>query len=88
MAEPVRIRRRTDQEGQQLQGIVRQPDRGPLRIRRQFIVADSSHRNHATRTRVLQTYLRWRNQNARYRDILAAGNGRSVLASAAGGGAA
>ena len=42
---------------------------GPLR---QFTVANSSHRNHTAQTRVLHTYLRWRNANARHPDVLAA----------------
>ncbi|GGW77972.1 hypothetical protein GCM10010350_73690 [Streptomyces galilaeus] len=42
MAEPVRVRRLTDQEGQRLQ-----------------------------QTRALHIYLRWRNADARHRDVLA-----------------
>jgi hypothetical protein len=42
---------------------------GPLR---QFTIANSNHRNHATQTRALHAYLRWRNANARHPDVLAA----------------
>lgn len=42
---------------------------GPLR---QFILANSHHPNHDVQTRALHTCLRWRNQNARHPDVLAA----------------
>jgi transposase len=41
---------------------------GPLR---QFTIANSNHPNHPAQTRSLHAYLRWRNANARHRDILA-----------------
>jgi transposase len=41
---------------------------GPLR---QFTVANSHHPNHTVQTRALHAYLRWRNTNARHRDVLA-----------------
>ncbi|MFE4599407.1 IS630 family transposase [Kitasatospora indigofera] len=42
---------------------------GPLR---QFTLANSNHPNHTVQTRELHRYLRWRNANARHRDVLAA----------------
>ncbi|MCX4717257.1 IS630 family transposase [Streptomyces virginiae] len=42
---------------------------GPLR---QFTLANSHHRSHPAQTRALHRYLRWRNANARHRDVLAA----------------
>ncbi|RNG24100.1 IS630 family transposase, partial [Streptomyces botrytidirepellens] len=44
---------------------------GPLR---QFTIANSHHPNHTVQTRALHlhSYLRWRNANARHRDLLAA----------------
>ncbi|MFJ8364412.1 IS630 family transposase [Streptomyces sp. NPDC093984] len=42
---------------------------GPLR---QFTIANSNHPNHTVQTRALHAYLRWRNANARHRDVLAA----------------
>ncbi|MFD1082699.1 IS630 family transposase [Micromonospora andamanensis] len=42
---------------------------GPLRT---FVIAGSNHPNHPVLTRKLQTYLRWRNANARHPDVLAA----------------
>ncbi|MBB4961946.1 transposase [Micromonospora polyrhachis] len=42
---------------------------GPLRT---FVIAGSNHPNHTVLTRRLQTYLRWRNANARHPDVLAA----------------
>ena len=42
---------------------------GPLRT---FVMGDSDHPNHVVLARRLQTYLRWRNANARHPDILAA----------------
>jgi transposase len=42
---------------------------GPLR---QFTIAHSNHPNHTMQTQVLHAYLRWRNANARHRDVLAA----------------
>jgi transposase len=42
---------------------------GPLR---QFTIANSNHRNHTVQTRALHAYLRWRNANARHRDVLTA----------------
>ncbi len=42
---------------------------GPLR---QFTIANSNHPNHTVQTRHLHAYLRWRNANARHRDVLAA----------------
>lgn len=43
---------------------------GPLR---QFTITNSHHPNHIVQTRALHAYLRWRNDNARHRDVLAAG---------------
>jgi transposase len=40
---------------------------GPLR---QFTIANSNHPNHTVQTRALHAYLRWRNANARHRDVL------------------
>ena len=42
---------------------------GPLR---QFTIANSHHPNHTVQARALHAYLRWRNANARHRDVLAA----------------
>lgn len=42
---------------------------GPLR---QFTIANSHHPDHTVQTRALHAYLRWRNANARHRDVLAA----------------
>ncbi|MFI0813208.1 IS630 family transposase [Streptomyces echinatus] len=42
---------------------------GPLR---QFTLANSHHPNHTVQTRALHAYLRWRNNNARHPDVLAA----------------
>ncbi len=42
---------------------------GPLT---QFTIANSHHPNHTVQTRALHVYLRWRNANARHRDVLAA----------------
>ncbi|WP_307038067.1 IS630 family transposase [Streptomyces canus] len=42
---------------------------GPLR---QFTIANSNYPNHTVQTRALHAYLRWRNANARHRDVLAA----------------
>ncbi|WP_406471829.1 IS630 family transposase [Streptomyces hirsutus] len=42
---------------------------GPLR---QFSLANSHHPNHTVQTRALHAYLRWRNANARHREVLAA----------------
>ncbi|MET9246886.1 hypothetical protein ABZX61_39050, partial [Nonomuraea sp. NPDC003709] len=42
---------------------------GPLR---QFTIANSNHPNHTVQTRALHACLRWRNANARHRDVLAA----------------
>lgn len=42
---------------------------GPLR---QFTIANSHYTNHTVQTRALHAYLRWRNANARHRDVLAA----------------
>ncbi|MGA5129792.1 transposase [Streptomyces olivoreticuli] len=42
---------------------------GPLR---QFTIANSNHRSHTVQTRALHAYLRWRNKNVRYPDVLAA----------------
>jgi hypothetical protein len=41
---------------------------GPLR---QFTIANSNYPNHTVQTWALHAYLRWRNANARHRDILA-----------------
>lgn len=41
---------------------------GPLR---QFTIVNSHYPNHTVRTRALHAYLRWRNGNARHRDVLA-----------------
>ncbi len=48
------------------------PDRGALRTTGQFAIANSNHPNHTVQTRTLHAYLRWRNANARHRDVLAA----------------
>jgi hypothetical protein len=37
---------------------------------RQFTVANSNHRNHTVQTRALHGYLRWRNKNARHREVI------------------
>ncbi|MFE9679751.1 IS630 family transposase [Streptomyces sp. NPDC006259] len=42
---------------------------GPLR---QFTIANSHHPNHTVQIRALRAYLRWRNANARHRDVLTA----------------
>lgn len=42
---------------------------GPLR---QVTIANSNHPSHTVQTRALHAYLRWRNANARHRDVLAA----------------
>ena len=42
---------------------------GPLRT---FVLGNSNHPNHPMLTRELQSYLRWRNANARHPDLLAA----------------
>ena len=42
MAEPVRARRLTDQEGQRLQQIVRRGKHGSVRVRRAMIIMASS----------------------------------------------
>lgn len=42
---------------------------GPLR---QFTLANSNRPNHCVQTRELHRCLRWRNQNARHPDVLAA----------------
>ncbi|MDQ1033067.1 UDP-N-acetylmuramate-alanine ligase [Streptomyces umbrinus] len=42
---------------------------GPLR---QFTLANSNRPDHCVQTRELHRYLRWRNQNARHPDVLAA----------------
>ncbi|KPC86594.1 integrase [Streptomyces sp. NRRL WC-3753] len=42
---------------------------GPLR---QFTLASSHHPNHTVQPRALHACLRWRNQNARHPDVLAA----------------
>ncbi|UYQ64720.1 helix-turn-helix domain-containing protein [Streptomyces peucetius] len=42
---------------------------GPLR---QFTLANSNHPNHTVHTQELHRYLRWRNQNTRHPDVLAA----------------
>jgi transposase len=42
---------------------------GPLRM---FVMGASDHPNHPALARRLQTYLRWRNANARHPDVLAA----------------
>ncbi|WP_405657875.1 IS630 family transposase [Streptomyces sp. NBC_01166] len=42
---------------------------GPLR---RFTIANSNNLNHTVQTRALHAYLRWRNANARHRDVLAA----------------
>lgn len=42
---------------------------GPLP---QFTIANSSHPNHTVQNRALHAYFRWRNANARHRDVLAA----------------
>lgn len=42
---------------------------GPLR---QFTIANSNYPNHTVQTRALHANLRWRNVNARHRDVLAA----------------
>lgn len=52
---------------------------GPLR---QFTIANSNHPSHTGQTRALHAHLRWRNANARHRDVLAA-NAKNAPASAA-----
>jgi transposase len=42
---------------------------GPLRT---FVLGNSNHSNHPVLARELQSYLRWRNANARHPDLLAA----------------
>ena len=42
---------------------------GPLR---EFVLNNSNHPNHVVLTRALQAHLRWRNENARHPDLLAA----------------
>lgn len=42
---------------------------GPLR---QFTLANSEHPNHTVQTRAPHRYLRWRDTNARHRDVPAA----------------
>lgn len=42
---------------------------GPLR---QCTLANSHHPNHTVQARALHAYIRWRNQNARHPDVLAA----------------
>lgn len=46
-----------------------EPHFGPLR---QFTLANSNHPNHTVHPRALHAYLRWRNQNSRHPDVLAA----------------
>lgn len=53
---------------------------GPLR---QFTIANSNHPNHTVQTRALHACLRWRNANARHRDVLAAERARNAPASPA-----
>ncbi len=125
MAEPVRVRRLTDQERQRLQQIVRRGSINSVRYRhammllasaggnrlsahegtairrwakkhkvelcftptyaswanpieahfgplRQFTIANANYAIHTVQTRALHAYLRWRNANARRRDVLAA----------------
>lgn len=48
MAEPVRARRLTDQEGQRLQAIVRRGEHGSIRVRRALIIMASSSGTSAT----------------------------------------
>jgi hypothetical protein len=45
MAEPVRVRRLTDQEGQKLQQIVRRGSTGPVRYRRAMMLLASAGGN-------------------------------------------
>ena len=82
MAEPVRARRLTDQEGS---GCCRacggvstgrsgwanpiEAHFGPLRT---FVMGTSDHPNHPALARRLQAYLRWRNAHARHPGVLAA----------------
>lgn len=49
-----------------------QPHRGHFGPLRQFTLVNSHHPNHTVQTWALHAYLRWRNQNARHPDILAA----------------
>lgn len=42
---------------------------GPLR---QFTIANSNYPDHTVQNRAVHAYLRWRNANARHRDVLAA----------------
>lgn len=51
---------------------------GPLR---QFTIANSHRPSHTVPTRALHAYLRWRNANARHREVLAP-NAANVPASA------
>lgn len=46
-----------------------EPHFGPLR---EFVLNNSNHPNHIVLTRQLQAHLRWRNDNARHPDLLAA----------------
>ena len=39
---------------------------------RQFTIANSNHPNHTVQTQALHANPRWRNANARHRDVLAA----------------
>jgi hypothetical protein len=69
VAEPVRVRRLTDQEGQKLRQIVRQGSISSVRCRlarmllasagplRQLIIASLDCPNHPVRTRVRRAYL-------------------------------
>jgi hypothetical protein len=49
-----------------------QPDRGPVRALRNFVMGGGNHPNHTVLARNLQDYLRWRNTHARHPDVLAA----------------
>jgi hypothetical protein len=46
-----------------------EPHFGPLRS---FVLAGSDHPNHVVLARALHAHLRWRNDHARHRDVLAA----------------
>jgi hypothetical protein len=52
--------------------VLGEPDRGALRAAAAVHLTNSNHPNHIVQTRELHRYLRWRNQNARHPDVLAA----------------
>jgi hypothetical protein len=82
MAEPVRARRLSDDEGRRLQQIVRRGTGSPIRLRRAMVIMASASGNTVPAiARLVQgdedavrevIHLRWRNANARHPDVLAA----------------